>query len=137
MVDTKAPAGGLVERGWFETFKEKLNVENLAKKFDLSKEKIITLVLYLGAGFIFGFLFKKYLRYVFVLALIIVGIYALQKTGAITFTVDWVRMNEVFGIKGIPQIDGNVFSIFWGWIKANLAVSISFLLGFIIGWKVS
>jgi len=137
MIDTNVSTGTPVEKGWFEALKEKLNIENLTKKFDLSKEKIITLLLYLGAGFIFGFLFKKYFRYVFVLALIIVGIYALQKTGAITVTVDWTRMNEVFGIKGIPQIDGNMFSIFWGWIKANLAVSISFLLGFIIGWKVS
>jgi len=137
MVNTNTPVGTPVEKGWIETLKETFNFENLSKKFDLSREKVITLLLYLGAGFIFGFLFKKYLKYLFVLALIIVGIYALQRTGAMTITVDWVRMNEVFGIKGIPQIDGNFFSIFWGWIKANLAVSISFFLGFIIGWKVS
>ena len=137
MVNSKVPSGAIVEKGWFETFKDKLNFDALTKKFDLSKDKVFTLLAYLGAGFLAGFLIKKYFRYVFVLALIIVGIYLLQRTGAVTITIDWVRMNEVFGIKAMPQMDGNTFAIAWAWIRANMAVSISFLLGFIIGWKVS
>lgn len=137
MVDTKVPVTSPVEKGWIETIKDKFNFDNLTQKFDLSKDKILTLLAYLGVGFLVGFLIKKYFRYVFVLALIITGVYLLQRTGAITITVDWIRMNEVFGIKAMPQVDGSMFAVYWEWIKANLAVSVSFVLGFIIGWKVS
>ncbi|MFC1842488.1 FUN14 domain-containing protein [Candidatus Dependentiae bacterium] len=137
MTNTTTPATTPVDKGWFETIKEKLNLDTLTKKFDLSKDKIITLVFYLGAGFLAGFLIKRFFKYVLVLAAIVVAIYFLEKSGVVHVMVDWTRMNEVFGIKSIPQVDGNLFWVYWQWIKANLAVSISFLIGFIVGWKVS
>lgn len=126
-----------IKTGWLEVIKEKLSYEYLSKHFDLSKERLIGLVAYLGAGLLLGFLLKRFFKYVLTLAAAILLIYFLQKAGAINISIDWVKMNEFFGIKSVPQVDTSLFESYWIWIKANLAVSISFLLGFIIGWKIS
>jgi len=126
-----------VKTGWLDAIKENLSVDAISKRFDLSKEKMIALVVYLGAGLLFGFLLKRFFKYVLFLGAILIAVYFLQKAGAINIAIDWDKMNEFFGIKSISQVDGNFFWGYWLWIKANVAISISFLIGFIIGWKIS
>jgi len=137
MVDGANAAKEAVKTGWFDTIKENLSMENLSKHFDFSREKIIALVFYLGAGLLLGFLLKRFFKYVLFLAAVVIGLYFLQKSGAINIAIDWSKMNEFFGIKSVPQVDGNLFWGYWLWIKANVAVSVSFFIGFLIGWKIS
>lgn len=127
----------VVKTGWFDTIKENLSFEVLSKKFDLSKEKMVALVVYLGAGLLLGFLLKKFFKYVLFFAAILIGFYFLQKSGAINIAIDWNKMNDFFGIKSVSQVDSNLFLGYWLWIKANVAISVSFFIGFIIGWKIS
>jgi len=130
MVDkVAAPA----KTGWIDSLKLKLNVESFVK----NKDKLITLLLYLGAGFLAGFLVKRFFKYVLVLGIIIGAICLLEYYGIIHIMVDWNKTNEVFGIKAIPKVDGNLLSFYWKWVKVNWVVSISAAIGFIIGWKVS
>ena len=122
-----------VKTGWIDSLKLKLNVESFVK----NKDKLITLLLYLGAGFLAGFLVKRFFKYVLVLGVIIAGICLLEHYGIIHIMVDWNKANEVFGVKAIPKVDGNLLSFYWQWVKVNWVVSISAAIGFIIGWKVS
>ena len=126
-----------VKTGWLDAIKENLSFEVLSKKLDLTKEKMVALVVYLGAGLLLGFLLKRFFKYVLFLAAILIGLYFLQKSGAINIVIDWNKMNDFIGIKSVPQVDSNLFLGYWLWIKANVAISISFLIGFIIGWKIS
>jgi len=133
MVDKAATAAEPVKAGWIDTLKMKFNIESFVK----NKDKMITLLLYLGAGFLAGFLVKRFFKYVLVLAAIIAGIAILQHYGVIHIMVDWDKANEVLGVKAIPKVDGNLLSFYWQWVKVNWAVSLSAAIGFIIGWKVS
>lgn len=126
-----------VKNGWFDVIKEKLSIENLSKTFDLSKEKMIALAFYFAAGLLLGFLLKRFFKYVLVLAAVIIGLYFLQKAGAIRIDIDWNKMNDFFGIESVKDIDTSLFLGYWLWIKSNVAVSISLFIGFIVGWKIS
>jgi len=125
-----------VEGGWFETLKEKLTIDALLQKFKLSKNKIIEIGLYLGVGFLAGFLLRRYFKYIVVIIAIIVGFVFLEKSGVIHITVDWTRFQEVFGIQISQKIDGGLLSKYWVWIKDNVVVAVSFSVGFFIGLKV-
>jgi len=133
MVDKAAPVTEPVKTGWIDTLKLKFNVESLVK----NKDKMITLLLYLGAGFLAGVLVKRFFKYVLILGALIAGVCLLQYYGIIHVIVDWDKANEVLGVKAIPKVDGNLLSFYWQWVKVNWAVSLSAAIGFIIGWKVS
>lgn len=126
-----------VKTGWLQMIKENLSYDNLSKKFDLNKEKIIALIFYFGAGVLFGFLLRRFFKYVLIVGAIAISLYFMQKTGVINIAINWEKANEVFGIKSIATVDGSFFNVYWEWVKANAAVSISFLVGFVVGWKIS
>ena len=105
--------------------------------FDFSREKLIAIAIYLGAGLLLGFLLKRFFKYVLFLIAIIIAMYFLQKSGVIDIGIKWNTMQELVGIKTMPTVDENLFWSYWAWVKENIAISVSFLLGFIIGWKIS
>jgi len=129
---TKVPA----EQGWFDSFKEKIHIDQWAEKLNLSKNRLIEIGIYLGIGFLTGFLLRRFSKYVIVFVLFILGIVLLNQFGIINVMVNWSKVNEVFGIQTIQKVDGGLIVIFWEWTKANLLVVFSFSIGFLIGLKV-
>jgi len=124
----------VVEKGWFDTFKEKLNFDAGLKQLNISKSKVIDVGLFLGLGFLAGFLLRKYSKYFLTVILILIGLFALEKFQIIQIGINWQKLNELFGIQAV-KMDGSAISMAWEWIKANLAISISFLIGFSFGFK--
>ncbi len=122
--------------GWLDRIKETLNLKDIMDKFELSKNTLIELGLYCGIGFLSGFLLKKYGSYVFIVVLMIVGLIVLQQFDIVTITVNWNKVQEVFGIQPTTTLDTNVLTVYWEWVKLNFAIVLSFSVGFLIGLKV-
>jgi len=123
-----------VAKGWFDVAKEHFN--NFIKKIKLSKEKLIDIALYLVIGVLVGFLLKRFFKYVVFFAIFIGSIFLLKYYGFLTFAVNWDKVHDILGITAIGKIDGNILSVAWAWIRANVIIFISFVVGFIIGWKI-
>jgi len=139
MANARAVATEGVEttKGWFDSIKEKLNIDVLSKKLNLSRDRLIEMGIYLLIGFIAGFLFKKYARYLVVVVLTLVGLVILQQFGFVTFSVHWLKI-QGFQPVAIPTgaDAASMASLYWGWIKTNFAVVLSFSVGFFVGLKV-
>ena len=52
-----------VEVGWFDRLKNSLQLDKLAEKLNLSKYRLLDMALFLGVGFLIGFLWKRYANY--------------------------------------------------------------------------
>ncbi|MCK5632215.1 FUN14 domain-containing protein [bacterium] len=124
----------VVKSGWFESLKSKLNLDGIIQKMNLSRNKLIEFGLYLGAGLIVGFLFKKYAKYLLVVLLTIVCLGVLQQFKFIDVVIHW---DKIQGIQPISVVQGgDVWSLYWEWLKANFMVVLSFSVGFFVGFKV-
>lgn len=124
-----------VQAGWFEKIKASLNLDGLMEKIRDSKGKIFEIVVYLGAGFLLGFLLKKYAQYMIVLVVLVIGLIVLQQLNVITIAVDWVRLQDLFGIQ--PTVTGSdTISFYFEWIKVNIWLVLSFAIGFFFGLRV-
>lgn len=124
----------VTQQGWFQSLKQKLNVDALVKKMNLSKSRMIEIGIYLSIGFIAGFLFKKYGKYLFVVLATIVGIFILQQFNIVDVAINW---NKIQGIQPIAvPVGADVWSIYWAWIKLHFIVILSFSVGFFVGFKV-
>ncbi len=123
------------QMGWLESIKERLNLDAIMEQLRLSKDRLIEVALYSGIGFLSGFLLKKYSWYVFVLVLVIVSLVALHQFELIKIVVNWDNVYEFFGIQPAAVTGDNVLAVAWEWMRANMLISISFIVGFLIGLK--
>lgn len=122
------------EMGWLETVKQKLNIDGIIEKLNLSKSRLVEIGIYLGMGFLCGFLFKKYGKYLLVVVLTVVALAFLQQFKFIDIAINWEK------IQGLQPIDAPIgmgmLTFYWEWVKANFAVVFSFSVGFLVGFKV-
>jgi len=125
-----------VKMGLLDKIKESFNPEAISKKFNLNRSTLMEMGVYLGVGFVSGFLFKKFSKYVFVFALGVAGIFVLQQLGVVSIVVDWNKMHELFGIRSVTMPDASIFGVYWNWIKVNAKLVLSFSGGFLVGLKV-
>ncbi len=123
------------QAGFVDTVKEKLGVDSISSYMRTSRERIVDICLAGGIGFLFGFFLRKYSTYVALLILIGVAVCFLNYYGVLNIAIDWTRAQEVLGVQQI-QFDGGILSFVFEWIKANIAISISAAVGFLIGLRV-
>lgn len=124
----------VAQPGWFETFKQKMQIDTLMDKLNLSKDKLIEMGIWLGIGFLAGFLFKKYAQYLAIVVLTLVALAVLQQFEFITVGINWAKFQ---GLQPVPVSEGaNLLTVYWEWVKANFAVVLSFSVGFFVGLKV-
>jgi len=116
---------------WLDSFLAKFNLD----KLNISSNRIIELGMYVGVGFVTGFLLRRCAGYVFIAILTLVGVFALHQFGVITITIDPVKMQEFFGIKQTVTFDANIMMVYWEWVKLNMALVLSFTIGLFIGLK--
>lgn len=124
------------ELSWLDKIKSWINLDAVMAKLDFSKANLTEMILYLGIGFLSGFLVKKYSSYIFVVVLMIVGLVILQQYDVIMVTINWDKVQSVFGIQQATLVDENLFLIYWDWIKLNFTLVLSFSVGFLVGLRV-
>ncbi len=129
----KAPTA---QGGWLEGVKDKINPDQWMAKLNLSKARLVDIGLYLGFGFVTGFLLKKYGRYVVVFGFMVLGLVALQQLGVLNVAINWNKAQELFGIQRVETPDTNLLRMYVEWIKLNVGLVLTFSIGFIAGLKV-
>ena len=120
---------------FLEQVKHYLNPKNLMETIAASKDKIIEMGMYLGVGFLAGFLLKKYSKYILILLLCIVGLVVLQQFEIVTIVFNTAKIQELFGIKA-TTMEADLFTVYWNWIKLNFSIVLSFSIGFLVGLKI-
>lgn len=121
--------------GLLDKLKVWFNWDAISKKLHLSQNKLIEIALYLGIGFLTGFLLRKYAQFVAFLVLILVGLILLQQMELINITMHWDKIENFFGIQKVVA-STDTLSTIWSWIKLNLAIVVSFIVGFLFGIKI-
>lgn len=130
-MDSNAPEKAA---SWFDTVKEYTRFDELSDRINLSSQQFIEIVTYLGISFFVGFLFKKYFRHFFVaIAAIIVALVVFEALEVIT--IDWVQLRQMTGVSPQETLGGLV-SMWIEIAKLNLAIVVSIVIGFFIGYKV-
>lgn len=109
--------------------------EKIVKKFDLTKDKALQLAIYLGIGFLVGFLLKRYSRIVVTVIVVLLTLLTLEYFHIIDLTVHWGKVRDLIGMRPLPAVNGTVFTALWESAKDNLAQVISFSVGFLAGLK--
>jgi len=120
-------------KGLLDNAQENLNTESLSNKFDFSRESLIEMALYLGIGFVVGFLLKKYSQFVLIVALIGASLLVLQHLGFLSLVVDWDKIQNALGFHLPATADGSLITAYLEWAKAHMRAVISFAIGFVVG----
>ncbi len=124
------------QQGLLDTLKEYLNPNTWVKKLDLSKQKLFELAIYLAIGFTLGFLVKKYADFLVSAAIVIACFVALHYFGFLDIVVHMDKVQSVLGIK-VPAFQSDLLAHIWDWIKMNVAIAVTLVVGFLIGLRVA
>ena len=121
-----------VNQSWFDMIKEKLNIDEIKAYFtDLS---IAHIFLYFGSGFLSGFLFKKFGKYlIFTLIVGTALIYGLHYLQVISLDIE--RLRNLIGLNPNDTLD-IVIRYYLDWILNHIVYSILCVIGFIVGYKI-
>ena len=123
------------EGGLGSIFKEKIE-SFITMIRSQSHEAAINLILFGGIGFLSGFVCKKYASYVVVGLALVLGVFLLQQQGVLDVSINWDRVGNLFGIQQVHMTSGDdFFSMALEAIRLNAALSLSFVIGFLIGCK--
>ena len=136
--DITIPPGSVEKSaGILDIIKENLAPGTLLEKIKTSKDRLFEATLYGGIGLISGFLLKKYSTYVGVCVLLLIGLGVLHHLEVVHVVINWDKVNELFGIQAAHDVTAdNIISVIWEWVKINMLISISYIVGFFIGLKV-
>jgi uncharacterized membrane protein (Fun14 family) len=122
----EAQGAGATVKGWWQSL-------NIDEWFDASSADAIQVAICFVSFFAVGFLFKKYLKFLFMCLLmtflIIKGLEYYK-----VLDIDWEAMNRLLGFQPQATI-GTIANSIVEWVKLHLVVSISSGLGFLIGYK--
>src|ERR1700728_3544541 len=89
--------------GWFEKIKNSFNADAIAEKLHLTKHKVFDMALFLGVGFLIGFLWKRYANYFIAFVLFIAGCIILHQLDLISININWDKVQECCGIEPISD----------------------------------
>ncbi len=129
MVGTHGHDG--VAAGWFDKVKTSLHLERL--KF--STARAVEMGMYLGFGFLVGYMLKRFSAVVLITVLIIIAIVALGQFGIVDLSVNADRVKDLMGLPNVT--DAGAATLVWQWIKDNVILVLSFLVGFIVGIRLA
>jgi len=130
MMNTPTPQQGL-----FDTAVNTTGFGGFMEKFNISKDTLLEIGMYLGIGFVVGFLLKRCSKLFLVLVLTTLVIWFLHHVGIVFVVVNWQKIQElVFGAQATPlTLQTDLGSNLWHWITHHVAGSISFVIGFLAG----
>lgn len=123
--------------GVVDVVKSKFDVETIVERVKSSQDRLFEVGMYAGIGFLSGFLLKKYSTYVAVFVLFLIGLGVLSQLEVINIIVNWDKVYELFGIQAAQTVTAdNILSMVWEWVRVNMVISISYIIGLFIGLKV-
>jgi uncharacterized membrane protein (Fun14 family) len=100
-----------------------------------SSTDAVTVAVSFVSSFAVGFLFKKYLKFIFlclvVSVLLIKGLEYYK-----ILDVDWQALNTFLGLEPTETFSG-ITSKAFAWVKTHVIVSIASAVGFLIGYKLA
>lgn len=123
MVDTQAQASA----NWMTKVKTSLHLDN----FQFSTNKLIEIGMYLGFGFLIGYLLKRFSAFVLIVVLTLLALFLLHQFEIINLSLNIDKLREFLGIK--QATDANLLCVYWIWAKENVILLLSFFIGFLIG----
>lgn len=117
-----------------DSFKDTSNM--IVEKFKDYKGNILEIAIYAGIGFLVGFLFKKYLKYILLLILFVVSLVILEQFDLLHTNINWAKIQELFNMQQPAEVfNSQVLSSYIAWAKANFVVVFSASVGFLLGLK--
>lgn len=134
MDQINAPAENM---SFFDHVKYWLSPDVWAEKLNISRSELFDFGLYLGVGFLVGFLATKYSKILISFVAFALLLFVLQQMNVIMVVINWQRVNELFGIQQsvLPEGNTDMIVFYIDWARTHLGLVISFLVGFIIGIK--
>jgi len=115
----------------------KQQAQGIINKLKDSKSTLIDITLYGGIGFLSGFLLRRYSAYIAFFVLLIVGLIILQQMDVISIAINWIKVEEFFGIqRGATTTGDTLIVALWEWVKANFVIVISYIVGFLLGLRI-
>jgi uncharacterized membrane protein (Fun14 family) len=112
---------------WLGKVKSSLHLD----KFQFSTNRLIEIGLYLGFGFLIGYVLKRFSSFVLVIVLTLLAIFLLHQFEIINLSLNIDKLHQFLGIQ---QASGeSIFSAYCIWAKANIILVLSFFIGFLIG----
>jgi hypothetical protein len=125
-----------VELGWFDRLKNSLQLDTIAEKLNLSKYRLLDMALFLGIGFLLGFLWKRYANYFIAMLIFVAVLIIFNQLDLVNLRINWIRLQECCGVQPAVE-DADILAMLWGWAKMNVMIIFSFIIGFCFGAKVS
>lgn len=113
--------------GWLDKVKTSLHLD----KFEFSTGKIIEIGMYVGFGFLIGYVLKRFSSAVLVIVLTLLAIFLLHQFEIINLSLNIDKLHQFLGIQ--QATGASVFCAYVGWAKANVILVLSFFIGFLIG----
>jgi uncharacterized membrane protein (Fun14 family) len=123
MVDAQAQASV----GWLAKIKSSLHLDN----FQFSSNKLIEIGMYLGFGFLIGYILKRFSSFVLIIVLTLLALFLLHQFEIINLSLNIDKLREFLGIQ--QAADSNILCAYWTWAKTNIILVLSFFIGFLIG----
>lgn len=121
--------------GLVEGMKQKFQLDSIVEKLKESRGHIVDILLYGGLGVVIGFLLKRYSTFVIMAILTCAFIALLHQLNFLAVVFNWNYIQEQFGINPSIIENGNFLAMMWGWIRANMVITISLIVGFLFGLK--
>lgn len=124
------------EQGIFGTIKATLNPDALMEKLRMYRGRLLEIVVYGGIGFLCGYFLKRYSTFFILVILFVTLLIFLQQFNFIQFFINWDKVSSFIGLQpAVP--DQTIVGQTWNWMKANGVISVSFIVGFLLGLKLS
>ena len=91
----------------------------LSEKLNLSKHKLLDMALFLGVGFLIGFLWKRYANY-FIAGIIFITILIIfNQLDLLLLSINWVKVQECCGVEP-ARADADILGMLWNWVRDNV-----------------
>ncbi len=129
--------GGVSDNGgpkmiWSD-IKTNFHLTKVVETIKDSKEYLLEILFCVAIGFVAGYILKKFSSATVIVVLTLSGIVILQHFQFLELIINWHRLQDVLGIEHSVVANENVLIIVWAWIKMHLALSVSFLVAFLLG----
>lgn len=122
--------------GMLGTIKANLSPSVLLEKLRMYRGRLLEVVVYGGIGFLCGYFLKRYSTFFILIILFVAILIFLQQLNFIQLFINWDKVSSFIGFQ--PAVPDQTFvGQTWNWMKANGVITISFIVGFLLGLKLS
>lgn len=127
------PQGVSESKGAVASIKSWWSTVDLEKIFGESSSEAVHVAICFVSFFAVGFLFKRWLKFIFVSLLLTIAIIKGLEYQKI-LDIDWEALNVFLGLEPAATI-GTIATNLFEWVKAHVVITIAATLGFLIGCK--